>query len=129
MRRTSVGRPELREPGDDETGGRGLLFVAAPAHRWGYEERVAGIGKTVYAERKAPDIVAEPAVREVAAVMVRPGQRVRVWGEWRTVVSIRNEQRAAGGHVVVLALDDGPALRVPATEPLAVRAGREGGDR
>jgi anti-sigma regulatory factor (Ser/Thr protein kinase) len=117
------GRPEVREPGEDETRGRGLLLVAALAHRWGVEEREGGIGKTVFAELKAPDIVAEPSVREVAAVMVRPGQHVRVWGAWRTVLGVRGEQHAAGGPVVVLALDEGPALRVRAVESLVVRAG------
>jgi hypothetical protein len=119
------GRPEVRAPGDDETGGRGLLLVEALAHRWGVEERAGGIGKTVWAELKAPDIVAEPATREVAAVMVRPGQRVRVRGEWRVVVSVRREQRDAGDPAVVLGLDEGPALRVQATEPLAVRQGED----
>ncbi|MEU7468174.1 ATP-binding protein [Streptomyces sp. NPDC044984] len=68
------GCPEVREPGGDETGGRGLLLVSALAHRWGYGTRPAGIGKTVFAELKAPGIVAEPEVREVAAVMVRTGE-------------------------------------------------------
>ncbi|MFC8371867.1 MULTISPECIES: ATP-binding protein [unclassified Streptomyces] len=117
------GRPEVREPGEDETGGRGLLLVAALAHRWGYETRPAGIGKTVFAELKAPDIVAAPEVREVAAVMVRAGQEVRVWGGWRTVLRVRSEQYAAGGPAVVLEFDSGPALRVHAAEPLAVRTG------
>ncbi|MFE1308044.1 ATP-binding protein [Streptomyces sp. NPDC058755] len=117
------GRPELREPGADETGGRGLLLVDALAHRWGCEERAAGMGKTVFAELKAPDIVAAPAVREVAAVLVVPGQRVRVWGEWRTVLGVRSEPCPTGGTMAVLDLGDGPALRVHATESLAVRAG------
>lgn len=117
------GRPEVREPGVDETGGRGLLLVAALAHRWGYETRPAGIGKTVFAELKAPDIVAEPEAREVAAVMVREGQKVWVWGEWRTVRSVRGGQHAAGGPAVVLEFGDGPALLVQAAEPLTVRVG------
>ncbi|MFD4525324.1 ATP-binding protein [Streptomyces sp. NPDC058470] len=120
------GTPEVKEPGEVETGGRGLLLVEALAHRWGYEVRAAGIGKTVFAELKAPDIVAGPAVKEVAAVMVRAGQHVRVWGEWRTVVSTRSEQYAAGGPVMVLGLDEGPALRVHAAEPLAVRQREDG---
>ncbi len=115
------GRPEVREPRADETGGRGLLLVEALAHRWGVEEREGGIGKTVFAELKAPDIVAEPTVREVAAVMIQPGRRVRVWGEWRVVLGVRSEQYAGGGPAVVLTLDEGPALRVHAAEPLAVR--------
>ncbi len=119
------GRPEVQAPGDDEPGGRGLLLVEALAHRWGVDERVGGLGKTVWAELKAPDIVAEPVAREVAAVMVRPGQRVRVRGEWRVVVSVRGEQRDAGNPAVVLGLDEGPALRVQATEPLAVRQGED----
>ncbi|MET8112093.1 ATP-binding protein [Streptomyces prasinus] len=117
------GRPEVREPGEDETGGRGLLLVAALAHRWGYEERAAGIGKTVFAELKAPDLVAEPAMREVAAVMVRAGQAVRVRGGWRTVLAVRSDRYAAGGPAVVLELDDGPSLRVHAAAPLTVRRG------
>ncbi|MGY3201334.1 hypothetical protein ACVW19_001849 [Streptomyces sp. TE5632] len=121
------GRPEVREPGEDETGGRGLLLVAALAHRWGYEERTAGIGKTVFAELKAPDIVAEPATRETAAVMVRAGQVVRVRGEWRTVLGVRNDRYAAGGPAVVLELADGTSLRVHAAEPLTVRTGERSG--
>ncbi|MEU7468148.1 ATP-binding protein [Streptomyces sp. NPDC044984] len=115
------GRPEVRAPGDDETGGRGLLLVEALAHRWGVDERAGGIGKTVWAELKAPDIVGEPVGREIAAVMVRPGQRVRAWGEWHTVRTVRTEPYAAGGLAIVLGLDEGPALRVHAAEPLTVR--------
>lgn len=117
------GRPEVRAPEDEETGGRGLLLVEAVAHRWGVEERTGGIGKTVWAELKAPDIVAEPVGKEVAAAIVRPGQWVRVWGEWRLVRTVRTEPYATGGLAVVLGLDEGQALRVPATEPLTVRAG------
>jgi anti-sigma regulatory factor (Ser/Thr protein kinase) len=115
------GRPEVREPSEEETGGRGLLLVEALAHRWGVDERAGGIGKTLWAELKAPDIVAELDGREVTAVMVRPGQRVRVWGEWRSVRTVRTESYAAGGLAVVLVLDEGPALRVHAAEPLTVR--------
>lgn len=115
------GRLEVRAPGDDETGGRGLLLVEALAQRWGVDERAGGIGKTVWAELKAPDIVAEPVGREVAAVMVRPGQQVRAWGEWHAVRTVRTESYAAGGLAVVLGLDEGPALRVNAAEPLTVR--------
>ncbi|MCX4234448.1 MULTISPECIES: ATP-binding protein [Streptomyces] len=120
----SPGRPEVRTPGDDETSGRGLLLVEALAHRWGVEEHEAGTGKTVWAELKAPDLVAEPAEREIAAAMVRPNHLVRVWGEWRTVVSTRNEQHdGQDGHdpILILNLDEGPPLRVQATEPLTVR--------
>ncbi|MGO4747095.1 ATP-binding protein [Streptomyces sp. 2MCAF27] len=118
------GKPELREPGEDETGGRGLLLVEALAHRWGYEERACGIGKTVWAELKAPDLVPERDGAEVAAVTVRAGQRVRVWGAWRTVRSVGTERSSSdGGDTVVLELDEGPALRVEATVPLTVRDG------
>ncbi len=116
-----AGRPEVRAPGDEETCGRGLLLVEALAHRWGVVEREGGIGKTVWVELKAPDLVAEPVGKEVAAVLVRRGQRVRVWGEWRVVVRVGSERCGAGDSVVVLELDDGPALRVPAAEPLVVR--------
>ncbi|MFJ1805374.1 MULTISPECIES: ATP-binding protein [unclassified Streptomyces] len=119
------GRPEVRAPSDEETGGRGLLLVEALAHRWGVEQRAGGIGKTVWAELKAPDIVGEPVGREVAAAVVRPGQHVRVWGEWHGVRAVRTEPYAAGGLAVVLGLDDGPELRVPVAEPLVVR---DGGD-
>ncbi|WP_326752415.1 ATP-binding protein [Streptomyces hirsutus] len=115
------GKPEVRSPGDEETGGRGLLLVEVLAHRWGVDERAGGIGKTVWAELKAPDIVAEPVGREVAAVMVRPGQRVRAWGKWHTVRTVRTESYAAGGLAIVLGLDEGPVLRVNAAEPLTVR--------
>jgi hypothetical protein len=96
--------------------------VDALAQRWGVEARQGGIGKTVWAELKAPDIGPGPAGTEIAAVAVRPGQRVRAWGAWRTVRSVRCEQHAAGGLAVVLALDEGgPLLRCNAGEPLLVR--------
>lgn len=68
-----AGKPEVRVPCDEETGGRGLLLVEAMAHRWGVEGRAGGIGKTVWAELKAPDIVAGPVGSEQ-----RPGWRVSV---------------------------------------------------
>ncbi|MFJ2111247.1 MULTISPECIES: ATP-binding protein [unclassified Streptomyces] len=40
------GKPEVQVPGEDETGGRGLLLVEALAHRWGVAEREGGVGKT-----------------------------------------------------------------------------------
>jgi anti-sigma regulatory factor (Ser/Thr protein kinase) len=121
-----AGTPELREPGDEETGGRGLLLVEALAHRWGVEKRAGGIGKTVFAELKAPDIVAEPVEVEVAAVLVRTGQYVRVWGAWRAVLDVHTEQCESHESTVVLRLDEGPALRVHATEPLTVRRRGDG---
>jgi len=117
------GRPEVRRPGEDETGGRGLLLVESLAHRWGVEERPHGIGKTVWAELKAPELVAEPVEREVAAVTIQPGRQVKLWGLWHTVRSVRGERSALGGLVMVLELDDGPPLRVDAAEPLIVRDG------
>ncbi|MEU0842298.1 ATP-binding protein [Streptomyces sp. NPDC005962] len=116
------GKPEVRTPGGDETGGRGLLLVEALAHRWGCEERACGIGKTVWVELKAPDLVPEHDGTEIAAVAVRPGQCVRVWGTWRTVRSVSTERSASGGgRTIVLELDEGPALRIDATAPLTVR--------
>lgn len=57
--------------------------------------------------------------------MVRTGQWVRAWGEWRLVITVRSEQRDRSDRAMVLELDEGPALRLQATEPLAVRQ-REG---
>ncbi|MGP3634775.1 ATP-binding protein [Streptomyces sp. 24-1644] len=116
------GRPEVRKPRETEADGRGLLLVAALAHRWGVDARPAGIGKTVWAELLAPGAGPVPPEQEVAAVTVRPGQCVRAWGDWRTVLAVRSERNASGGPVVVIALDDhGPALRLHAAEPVTVR--------
>jgi anti-sigma regulatory factor (Ser/Thr protein kinase) len=118
-----AGRPEVQRSGELDNGGRGLLLVEALAHRWGVDERRAGIGKTVWAELLAPGIHPEPAEVEIAAVTVRPGQCVRAWGAWRTVRAVRSERYATGGLAVVIALDDGgPALRLDAAEPLTVRS-------
>lgn len=115
------GVPAVRLADDGETSGRGLLIVEALAHRWGVQDRLCGIGKTVWAELKMPGARSTPASREVAAVTVRPGQSIRVWGAWHTVRRVRSEQYAAGGLAMVLALDDGPALRLHASETLIVR--------
>ncbi|MEU9169964.1 ATP-binding protein [Streptomyces sp. NPDC048420] len=48
------GLPRVRHPGEDEIGGRGLMLVDALTYRWGVQEREGGIGKTVWAEIKAP---------------------------------------------------------------------------
>ncbi len=121
------GRPEVRNPSEDETGGRGLLLVDALAHRWGVREREGGIGKTTWAELKAPGIAAVPAGRQSAAVTLQSGDQIKLREAWRTVRSIRGERSASGGFVMVVGLDDGPALRVDAAEPLTVRkAGRHG---
>ncbi|MGP2437209.1 ATP-binding protein [Streptomyces sp. JW3] len=120
------GRPEVRAPADDEAGGRGLLLVEALSHRWGVEERANGIGKTVWAELKAPDIITEPLTKEIAAAAVRPGQTVKSWGEWHTVLDVTTEQPSTPTAAVILTLDEGPPLRVRATEPLAVRQGDDG---
>ncbi|MFF3315572.1 ATP-binding protein [Streptomyces sp. NPDC003035] len=116
------GCPEIQEPGEDDTQGRGLVLVDALTHRWGVSPRAAGIGKTVWAELKAPELAPPPRTTEVAAVTVRAGQSVRVWGDWRTVRSVATERYPTGGLAVVLGLDEGPLLRVAAAEPLAVRA-------
>ncbi|MFH9742933.1 ATP-binding protein [Streptomyces anulatus] len=54
------GRPEVRWPGELETGGRGLLIVDALAFCWGVKERSAGIGKTIWAEVVTPAAVPAP---------------------------------------------------------------------
>lgn len=118
-----AGRPEVQRPSEMDAAGRGLLLVETLAHRWGVDERQAGIGKTVWAELVAPGIDPAPAEMDVAAVTVRPGQSVRVWGTWRTVHSVRSERYASGGLFVVIGLDDGPALRLHAAEPVTVRTG------
>ncbi|MFE9000891.1 ATP-binding protein [Streptomyces sp. NPDC007875] len=117
------GKPEVRAPGEGETGGRGLLLVEALADRWGFEQRACGIGKTVWAELRAPDRVPERSRAEIAAAAVRPGQCVRVWGAWRTVQSVSTAPSASAGDgcSVVLELDDSPALRIDPTAPLTVR--------
>lgn len=116
-----AGRPGVRVPTEDETSGRGLLLVEALAQRWGVKGRAGGIGKTVWAELKAPDIGPVLNRAEVAAATVRPGQCVRVWGEWRIVHSVRSEQDASGVLTAVLGLDEGPPLWVGATEPVTVQ--------
>lgn len=124
-----AGRPEVRQPGELDKGGRGLLLVAALAHRWGVDERRAGIGKTVWAELLAPGAdpsdVPDPGEARIAAVSVRPGQRVRARGAWHTVRAVRSERYASGGLAVIVVLNDGgPALRLDAAEPLTVRTAR-----
>lgn len=112
------GRPQPRVPASGDEGGYGLLLVDALAHRWGTQDRASGIGKTVWAELRA---------EATPAITVRPGQRVRARGAWRTVLTVRSERYATGGLAVVLGLDEGPALRVPAAESLSVRGpGRDG---
>ncbi|MGW8884012.1 ATP-binding protein [Streptomyces sp. NPDC055749] len=118
------GRPEVQQPRETDTAGRGLMLVAALAHRWGVDERPAGIGKTVWAELLAPGVAPEPPDLEIAAVTVRPGQCVRAWGAWHMVEAVRSERYASGGLAIVIALDDGgPALRLHAAEPVTVRTG------
>ncbi|WEH35906.1 ATP-binding protein [Streptomyces sp. AM 4-1-1] len=115
------GRPVVRLPGELDTAGRGLLLVETLAHRWGVDERQAGIGKTVWAELLAPGIVPAPVETDVAAVTVRPGQRVQARGTWQMVRSVRSERYATGGLFVVVGLDDGPALRLDAAQAVTVR--------
>ncbi|WP_051839262.1 ATP-binding protein [Streptomyces sp. NRRL F-5126] len=115
------GSPEVRSPGEEETCGRGLLLVSSLAYRWGVKDRLMGVGKTIWAELVAPGSVPGPSETEVAAVNVRAGQCVRVWGGWQAVRSVRSERYASGGLAVVIGLEDGPALRLHAAEPVLVR--------
>lgn len=54
------GRPEVRHPGAEDERGRGLRLVDELSHRWGVSARAGGIGKTVWSELKAPDLVPTP---------------------------------------------------------------------
>ncbi|MFE7409076.1 ATP-binding protein [Streptomyces laurentii] len=119
------GRPEIRTPGEDEVHGRGLQIVDALTHNWGVSSRHGGIGKTVWADLKAPELVPVPRTRQAAAVTVTKGQSVRVGEQWRRVRSVATEHYATGGLAVVLGLDEGPPLRVPAATALAVRGWNE----
>lgn len=117
------GRPEVRSPSEDEADGRGLLLVEALTDRWGVQEREGGIGKTVWAQIKAPNITTVQVEREIAAVTLHAGDQVKLRGAWRTVRSVQGERSTSGGFVMVLRLDDGLAVRVDAAEPLIVRSG------
>ncbi|MEK8144859.1 hypothetical protein NKH18_34840 [Streptomyces sp. M10(2022)] len=97
--------------------------MEALTHRWGVDERRAGIGKTVWAELLAPGIVPVTGEADVAAVTVRVGQSVRVAGAWRTVRSVRSERYTSGGLFVIVGLDEGPTLRLQAGEAVTVRTG------
>lgn len=115
------GVPAMRVPGEEETGGRGLVLVDALAQRWGYDAHADGRGKTVWAEVKAPGVVPEREVRRVAAVTVRAGQSVWLAGAWRVVQAVRVDRYPLGGLAVVVGLDEGRPLRLRADEPLTVR--------
>lgn len=117
------GRPTVHRPDEEETGGRGLLLVEALTHRWGVQERPGGIGKTVWAEMKAPCPAAVPPEREIVAVALQPGQEVMLRGRWRTVRSVRGAWSSSGGFVMLCCLSEGLVVRVNPAEPLAVRDG------
>lgn len=54
---------------------------------------------------------------------VRAGQSVRAWGAWQVVRRVSSERLPSGDLVLVLALPDGPALRVLACKLLTMRDG------
>ncbi|ARQ71384.1 ATP-binding protein [Streptomyces marincola] len=118
---TGTGLPEIRTPADQDTGGRGLLLVEAVAHAWGFESFADGMGKRVWAELKVPGLVPPATTTSIAAAAVGVGQAVRVRGEWRTIRTVRGEPCATGGLAILLGLEDGDVLRLPAFEPLTVR--------
>jgi hypothetical protein len=66
-------------------------------------------------------VPAGQAEREVAVLLARPGPRVRAWGEWCVIVSVRREQCGVGDPDVVLGLDEGQDLCVQAAEQPVVR--------
>ncbi|GAA4075260.1 ATP-binding protein [Streptomyces shaanxiensis] len=91
------GRPDVRSPSKDDAGGHGLLLVDALTYRWGVQAREGGMGKTVWAELKAPDIVAVPIERRTAAVTLHPGDQVKlrgVWGGQSAVSGVNGPSRA-----------------------------------
>ncbi|WEH33471.1 hypothetical protein PZB75_08815 [Streptomyces sp. AM 4-1-1] len=51
---------------------------------------------------------------------VRPGDRVRVQGQWRQMLSSRMDRFPSGGSAVVLVFTAGHALRVPASQEMAI---------
>jgi sodium/proline symporter len=51
------GWPEARDPGVDDTGGRGLPLVSAISSSWGV--RLSGTGKVVWAELRVPTDAAD----------------------------------------------------------------------
>ncbi|MBT2480857.1 ATP-binding protein [Streptomyces sp. ISL-94] len=115
------GRPELTHPATEDEHGRGLHVVDALSHRWGVSPRPGGIGKTVWSELKAPALDPAPPARHLAAIAIRAGQHVRAWGAWHTVRSVATLRHTTGSLTVTLTLADGPPLRLPAAEPVAVR--------
>lgn len=119
------GQPQLVAAADDACAGRGLQLVEALTERWGVRAPECGGGKTVWAQLKAPGPGTVGALdgREVAAITVRAGQSVRAWGAWQVVRRVRSERLPSGDLALVLALRDGPALRVPACKLLTVRDG------
>ncbi|MET9297009.1 ATP-binding protein [Streptomyces sp. NPDC003077] len=118
-----AGRPVVRPPCEGESCGRGLWLVETLARSWGVRERACGIGKTVWAELPAPGLSKADEVKELTAATIQPGQRVRIRDSWHAVRTVRGERYPSGALAVVLGLDDGPALRLPAAEPLLVRDG------
>ncbi|MCY0927570.1 ATP-binding protein [Streptomyces sp. H27-H1] len=115
------GWPERTYPATEDEHGRGLQVVDTLSHRWGVSPRPGGIGKTVWSELKAPALTPAPHTRQLAAIAIRAGHQIRAWGTWQTILSVATLRHTTGTLTVTLTLADGPPLRLPAAEPVAVR--------
>ncbi|WP_433099221.1 hypothetical protein [Streptomyces sp. CA-250714] len=75
----------------------------------------------MWAQLPDPAIDAASEQRSAPALTVRPGQRIHAHGARRTVRTVRSEPYATRGLALVLGLDEGPVLRVPAVADIQVQ--------